>query len=96
MEKCADNDERSRSVFVKQDTDNRPQRKQEKELKRRDPGNGAAVIVLEGPIFVILLKDAHTYTGSLVVRLSVHTYMQKSLRDNISIWMAYCSSSPCC
>lgn len=59
MEECADDDERSRSVFVEQDTDNRPQKKQEKELKGRDPGNGAAVVVFEGPIFVVLLEDAH-------------------------------------
>jgi hypothetical protein len=57
METCADNDERPRAIFVKQDADNRSQEEQEKNLKRWDPGNSAAVVVSKGPIFIILLED---------------------------------------
>jgi hypothetical protein len=59
MEKSAGNDEGPRSIFIKQDANNWSQEKQKKDLERWDPRNGAAVVLFEGSIFIILLKNAY-------------------------------------
>jgi hypothetical protein len=46
-----------------------PRKNRKRDLKQWDPGNGAAVVAFEGPIFVILLNEAHAWQRSLVVRV---------------------------
>ncbi|KAH7014521.1 uncharacterized protein B0I36DRAFT_338852 [Microdochium trichocladiopsis] len=59
MQERADQNERRWAILVKQKADGRPHKKKEKDLERRDPCNGAAVVVLERTEFVIALKNAH-------------------------------------